>query len=95
MSVTTTDNARLVTVRHVFADYELHHSQPSSEDAAPAPSPIEHPAPDASPSSDDWEDRWRRVPAYRGVNRQLDDERNTYNNAIERNFIRVMFGGEI
>lgn len=33
------------------------------------------------------------MPSYRPANDQLDDQRETFNNEIERNFIRVMFGG--
>jgi hypothetical protein len=99
MSVTTTDNARITAVRHVLEDYELHHSvnpQPSDSEARSAPPPDEHPLPPNAPTSNpvDWEDRWRRVPAYRPTNNQLDDQREVYSNEIEHNFIRVMFGGQ-
>lgn len=95
MSVTTTDNARLTAVRHVLADYELHHSQPSPSEAAEAPAPNERQEVQSTPAPPgDWETQWNRVPAYRPVNPALlEGDRNTYNNAIERNFIRVMFGG--
>ena len=33
------------------------------------------------------------MPAYRAANQQLDVARNTYLSEIERNFVRVMFGG--
>ncbi|KAK3117128.1 hypothetical protein LTR53_001785 [Teratosphaeriaceae sp. CCFEE 6253] len=96
MSVTTTDNARLTTVRHALGDYELHHSQPSDAEAAPAPAPDAHPlSPNSAATSNlpTWENRWRRVPAYRPTNNQLDDQREVYANEIEHTFIRVMFGG--
>ena len=41
-----------------------------------------------------WETQWNRVPAHRPVQNQLDEQRNTYTSEIERNFVRVMFGGE-
>ncbi|TKA69892.1 hypothetical protein B0A55_07523 [Friedmanniomyces simplex] len=95
MSVTTTDNARLITVRQALGDYELHHSQPSEAEGAPAPAPNTHPLPPNTPTSNPagWEDQWRRVPAYRPANNQLDDQREVYQNEIEHTFVRVMFGG--
>lgn len=99
MSVTTTANARLTATRHYLADYELHHSQPSPESAAAAPGPNEtshqtltDPSTSASNPSD-WETNWRRVPAYRPVVDQVDEQRNTYTSGVERGFVRVMFGG--
>jgi len=94
MSVTTTDNARVTTVRHLLADYELHHSQPSDEEAAPAPAPDAHPAPADTVNPPDWQDQYRRVPPYRPTQDQYDESRTTANNGIEHNFIRVMFTGE-
>lgn len=96
MSVTTTDNARIITVRHVLADYDLHHSQPEDSAATPAPAPNAHPPPSDAPGNNPpgWEDGWRRVPAFRPVNQQLDEQRNTYTSETERNFIRLMLGGE-
>ncbi|KAK4960500.1 hypothetical protein LTR10_003396 [Elasticomyces elasticus] len=95
MSVTTTDNARLITVRHALGDYELHHSQPSDAEARPAPPPDSHPLSNNSSTTNPpgWEDQWRRVPAHRTTNNQLDDQRDVYQNEIEHNFVRVMFGG--
>lgn len=95
MSVTTTDNARVTSLRHTLADYDLHHSQPTHDRASEAPSPNSRPAGDSSSSPAEWETQWRRVPAYRPVNPSLIESggRNEFNNAIERNFIRVMFGG--
>ncbi|KAK0279210.1 hypothetical protein LTS00_013483 [Friedmanniomyces endolithicus] len=95
MSVTTTDNARLITVRQALGDYELHHSQPSEAQAAPAPPPDAHPLPIYAPASNPpgWTDQWRRVPAYRPTNNQLDDQREVYQNEVEHTFVRVMFGG--
>ncbi|GIZ38258.1 hypothetical protein CKM354_000167900 [Cercospora kikuchii] len=96
MSVTTTDNARITTLRHTLADYELHHSQPTAEQATQAPAPNSR---DEQQQSLDnpagWEDRWRRVPAYQPVNPELihGGGRNQVQNEIERNFIRVMFSG--
>ncbi|RMY91353.1 hypothetical protein D0862_09733 [Hortaea werneckii] len=94
MSVTVTDNQRITTLRHILADYELHHSQPNAEEASVAPPPNPHPASQSSSDAPiEWEDQWRRVPAYRAANEQLDAARNTYLSEIERNFVRVMFGG--
>lgn len=95
MSVTTTTNARILTTANYLADYDLHHSQPSDFASSPAPAPNSHHN-DSSPSTGnppDWETQWNRVPAHRPVQNQLDEQRNTYTSEIERNFVRVMFGG--
>lgn len=93
MSVTTTSNPRVTELRHVLADYDLHHSQPSPDTAGPAPAPNTQPQPTRSNPAD-WESEWRRVPAYRAVDPSLiHGDRNHVNDEIERNFIRVMFGG--
>ena len=96
MSVTTTANARIATVTHLLADYELEHGQPTEEESAPAPPPnAQSPPLDGQVSNPaDWQDQWRRVPAYRPVRHQLDEQRDTYANEIEHNFIRVMLGGK-
>ena len=94
MSVTTTTNARILTTANYLADYDLHHSQPSSSEAAPAPAPnSQHPSSSANNPAG-WEDRWRRIPAYRAAVDQRDEMHETYQNEIERNFVRVMFGGQ-
>lgn len=93
MSVTTTANPRVTELRHVLADYDLHHSQPLPETAGPAPAPNAQPQ-STTPNPPDWETEWRRVPAYRPIDPSLMyGDRNHVNNEIERNFIRVMFGG--
>ena len=93
MSVTTTDNARVTAVRHLLADYELHHSQPSEADERSAPEPNDQHIPLVDSNPPGWTTDWRRVPDYRPVQNQLDDQREVYNNEIEHTFIRVMFGG--
>lgn len=93
MSVTTTDNARITNLRHILADYELHHSEPTADEAEPAPAPNAHQALRSSENPFGWETEWRRVPAYRPVQDQRGELRDSYNNAVERTFIRVMFGG--
>ena len=90
MSVTTTANARMVATRHYLADYELHHSQPENPVPAPAPNEQKTLSHNNPPG---WEDQWRRVPAYRPAQNQLDEQRTTYTSEVERNFVRVMFGG--
>ncbi|EMC99526.1 hypothetical protein BAUCODRAFT_63267 [Baudoinia panamericana UAMH 10762] len=92
MSVTTTDNARITTIRHAL---EVSHDQPSDSEAVSAPPPnAQSPFAQAEAvNPPGWEDRWRRVPSYRPIRNQLDDQRNVYTNAVEQNFIRVMFGG--
>lgn len=94
MSVTTTSNARILTTANYLADYDLHHSQPSSSEASPAPAPnAQHRLATPANNPAGWEDSWRRVPAYRAAVDQRDEQHETYNNEIERNFVRVMFGG--
>lgn len=96
MSVTTTSNARILTTANYLADYDLHHSQPSASEASPAPAPnAQHLTSTSSPANNPagWEDSWRRVPAYRAAVDQRDEMHETYQNEIERNFVRVMFGG--
>lgn len=95
MSVTTTDNARITSLRHVLADYDLTHSNPDESEAIAAPQPNAHAAPTVS-NPPGWEDRWRRVPAYRPTNRYTGaefDQRNTYTNNIERVFVFLLFRG--
>jgi hypothetical protein len=94
MSVTTTQNARILTTASYLADYDLHHSQPSDSTSSPAPAPNSHHDSNISGNPPNWETQWNRVPAYRPVQNQLDEARNTYTSEIERNFVRVMFGGE-
>jgi hypothetical protein len=99
MSVTTTQNARILTTASYLADYDLHHSQPSDSTSSSAPAPNHtSPSPASAPATGNppnWETQWNRVPAYRPVQDQLDEARNTYTSEIERNFVRVMFGGEL
>ena len=94
MSVTTTSNARILTTANYLADYDLHHSQPSPNHASPAPAPNAQQSSPATNTPSGWEDSWRRVHAYRAPVDQRDDQHDTYQNEIERNFVRVMFGGE-
>ena len=94
MSVTTTSNARILTTANYLADYDLHHSQPSASEAAPAPAPNTQHASSSANNPSGWEDQWRRIPAYRAAVDQRDEMHETYQNEIERNFVRVMFGGE-
>lgn len=95
MSVTTTANARLLATANYLSDYELHHSQPSSPASAPAPNQHLDPSPATNNNPPDWQAAWRRVPAYRPVVNQLDEQRTTVTSEAERTFIRVMFLGEL
>ena len=75
MSVTTTSNARILTTANYLADYDLHHSQPSSSEASPAPAPnAQHRLATSANNPAGWEDSWRRVPAYRAAVDQRDRE---------------------
>ncbi|KAH7406222.1 hypothetical protein DE146DRAFT_651088 [Phaeosphaeria sp. MPI-PUGE-AT-0046c] len=90
MSVTTTANPVHYSLETVLTDYHLHHSEEGLDTSLNA-----HPAPAASghnPSS--WPTEHRRVPAYRPVNRELDQsERRVYLSGVERVFVGVMFTG--
>jgi hypothetical protein len=95
MSVTTTSNARVVSLRHTLADYELHHSETNANPEiglpAPAPTAAVDPAVENPP---DWDTMHRRVPPYRPLRRENNnEERNTFSNNIERGFIAVMLSG--
>lgn len=95
MSVTTTANARVVNLRQTLAEYELHHSETSANPSTGSPAPPPNPLATASTNNpSDWDVAHRRVPDYRPVRREnLDEERNTYNNNIERTFVWVMLNG--
>lgn len=90
MSVTTTSNPITHATAAVLRDYDLTHS---STDTELDTSLNSHPAPSSSNPAH-WPADHRRVPAYRPVNRELDQsERRVYQNPIERAFIATMFTG--
>ncbi|KAH7402663.1 hypothetical protein BKA66DRAFT_449254 [Pyrenochaeta sp. MPI-SDFR-AT-0127] len=92
MSVTTTANPLHYNLHATLADYELHHSS-TTEDVDTSLNVHPNPSSQAQNPSD-WPTEHRRVPAYRPVNRELDQsERRVYQNGIERAFIGVMFTG--
>jgi SRSO17 transposase len=89
MSVTTTANPTTYTLQATLKDYELHHSGTSA--SAPPVNP--NPAPRVSNPSD-WDSSHRRVPNYRPINTNLDQEqRRVYLSNAERTFVAVMFTG--
>ena len=95
MSVTTTANARIVSLRQTLADYELHHIETNAnpELGLPAPQPNATPEPVVS-NPPNWDTTHRRVPPYRPVRiENYNEERNTYANNVERIFIAVMLNG--
>ncbi|KAI6565154.1 hypothetical protein MCOR03_002086 [Pyricularia oryzae] len=96
-STTTTTITTLATpasVSEVLVDYSLHHS-----DSTPAAAKEEGQQTATASSSDTsnppgYGAQYRRVPAHRPINRQLDQsQRAVYQNGGERVFITVMFGG--
>ena len=92
MSVTTTANPATYQTQAVLADYDLHHSN-SGEPLDTTLNAHPSSAPNAQ-SPGDWPTEHRRVPAYRPVNTELDqNERRVYLNPIERAFVGVMFTG--
>ncbi|ORY19316.1 hypothetical protein BCR34DRAFT_210704 [Clohesyomyces aquaticus] len=92
MSVTTTANPATYTLQSTLAEYGLHHSEEvpldTSLNAHPSPS-----TPNAgNPAT--WPTDHRRVPAYRPVNRQLDQTtRRRYTSTPEQIFVGIMFTG--
>lgn len=96
MSVTTTANARTVTLRQTLAEYELHHSETNANPETGRPAPDAHAVPVATTGNPpDWDTTHRRVPPYRPIRQEnLNTEgRNEYNNNIERTFVFVMLNG--
>jgi hypothetical protein len=90
MSVTTTDNPTTTQLQHVLQDYEIRLTV--AENGAPAaPNPanafqVENPQ--------DWPQNYRRVPPYRPIDMNLDQEmRPRGTNPIERVFIFTMLHG--
>lgn len=90
-----------------LADYELHHSNTPSTVPATATDPIvprpltlveEEPGPlqlgGVLQSPQYWPNNHRRIPAYRAINRDLDQsQRRVYTSTGERVFLTVMFTG--
>jgi len=92
MSATTTETRTAVSTEQILKDYELHHSGSSESapqtNATPSPPRVQNPP--------TWDDEHHRVPPYRPVNHELDqNERRIYNSNAERTFITVMFTGVI
>jgi hypothetical protein len=96
MSVTTTANSEVVTLRQTLAEYELHHSETNAnpEVGSPAPAPNSVPV-DTGGNPAGWDTTHRRVPDFRPVRRENINEegRNVYNNGIERAFVWTMLNG--
>lgn len=93
MSTTTTATATETrthyTVQGVLSDYDLHHSQDSDAASNAQPEPANAPQ---NPSS--WPTAYRRVPAYRPVNPDLDpSERRVYPSRVDQAFVVVMMTG--
>jgi hypothetical protein len=67
MSVTTTANASVITLRSTLAEYELHHSEvnPNPEgEGQPAPPPNTQPDIASENPPVEWDTSHRRVPPY-------------------------------
>ena len=92
MSVTTSTNTTTQSVRHVLADYDLHHS-----DDLQNPSELEPPNRNTTPDVENppsWDREHSGVPPYRPINRNLDMElRPGGTNVVEAIFIATMLNG--
>ncbi|RHZ62435.1 uncharacterized protein CDV56_100060 [Aspergillus thermomutatus] len=90
MSTTATTTQTNTNTLSILADYELHHSgseEPQSSEREPVSQ-----AAQAQPAN--WPSNYRRMPAYRPVNRELDlSERPAGSNPAEFVFIQVMLHG--
>lgn len=98
-TATTTMQATLTEIPNdpssistVLADYDVHHSGQSTEEAGgPALSTAA-----AHNNPPGWDVSHRRVPPYRPINRHLDQsQRAVYQNNGERAFIKVLFTGVV
>lgn len=88
MATTTTTTQTSTSSLSILADYELHHSG-SEVPQLPERVPVSHAAQPAS-----WPSNSRRIPAYRPVDRELDQsERPAGSNPAEFVFIQVMLHG--
>ncbi|GFF54571.1 hypothetical protein IFM58399_09855 [Aspergillus lentulus] len=88
MATTTTTTQTSTHSLSILADYELHHSG-SEEPQLSERGPVSQPAQLAN-----WPSNYRRLPAYRPVNHELDQsERPAGSNLGEFVFIQVMLHG--
>jgi hypothetical protein len=94
MSVTTTANPIHYNLEAVLADYDLHHTEELDTSLNAHPAPTSSGTAESQHNPSDWPTEHRRVPAYRPINRELDQsERRVYLNGIEQAFVGVMFTG--
>ena len=88
MATTPTTTQTSTSSLSILADYELHHSG-SEVPQLPERVPVSHAAQPAS-----WPSNYRRIPAYRPVDRELDQsERPAGSNPAEFVLIQVMLHG--
>ncbi|KAL4975278.1 hypothetical protein BDW66DRAFT_152091 [Aspergillus desertorum] len=93
MSSTTTTTTTTAPTLSLLADYELHHSAPSSSSQSPSSQsqPLS-PGQQANPPT--WPAHHRRVPPYRPINRNLDfGERSAGSSVPEYIFVQTMLHG--
>lgn len=99
LTSTAASQARLRVVGYP-SDYEVHHSDsPSSpllndNETRNEMQPISQQPTDVNGEGPEWSNHYRRIPPYRPINRNLNqEERRVYINGAERAFIAVMFLG--
>ncbi|PNS17295.1 hypothetical protein CAC42_6978 [Sphaceloma murrayae] len=94
MSVTTTQNAATYNIVRTLADYNIQSTEPTEGSPQGISAPNEHPAPPSDVQPENWETSYRRVPAHRPINTELDfQHRNTTLNGVETFFLYNMFTG--
>lgn len=94
MSVTTTENRLYYNTVDILRDYDVHHT--NAEEREPLDSTLnEHPIPEPASNPEGWPTDHRRVPPYRPVNRELNQEERAPfgRNVVEGTFIFLMLNG--
>ncbi|TLS26888.1 hypothetical protein PpBr36_05019 [Pyricularia pennisetigena] len=93
-STTTTTTITPASVSEVLVDYSLHHSDSTPTDTKEEGQQTATTGGSNSSNPPGYGAQYRRVPAHRPINRELDQsQRAVYVDAGERVFITVMFGG--
>lgn len=91
-NTTTIARATTAEIQHILTDYEIHLT--GSESGTTQPSSAHQNQHPTVGSPHNWPSKYRRVPDYQPINRDLDySERPLGNNTFEFLFLNVMFTG--